>query len=168
MVLRIEGRILMKNTTKLILLGIIDSIIAVSGFSLWWLTASNDQLKWLEITYVPNTGIILAITGMVLASVTFFGLLAASESFGRGWGLNKGGMRGAIAGTILIFYFFVLSMAMFQPYKAGMPEQMKSMLETFTAIIGIMIPFYFGSSAYVQVHTKDAGTDAVQKVPEGK
>lgn len=144
----------MKGTAKLIMLGIADSIIAVSGFSLWWFGRSYN---------LNNTGIILAMTAMLLAMVTFFGLMALSESLGRGWGLNKGGMRGAIASAVLVVYFFVLSMSMFQPYNAEMPEQMKSMLANFTTIIGIMIPFYFGASAYVQTHTKDNDKDEAPK-----
>jgi hypothetical protein len=159
----------MESTRKLILLGIIDCIIAAGGFFLWWFAASDYSLWFFDLEKnIPNTGIILAITAMVLASATFFGLLAVSESFGRGWGLNKGGMRGAIASAILILYFFVLSMSMFQPYKAGMPEQMKSMLDNFTTIIGIMIPFYFGASAYVQARTKDVDKEKDSKVKDGK
>jgi hypothetical protein len=103
---------------------------------------------------------------MILASVTFFGLLAASESSGRGWGLNKGGMRGAIAATILVVYFFVLSMSAFVPYQGDMSEMMKTMVGTFTTVLSIMIPFYFGASAYVQTHTKDVDTEKVPKVPK--
>jgi hypothetical protein len=102
----------MKNTTKLILIGITDCIIVASGCSLWWLTKSADNFLWVK-EKIPNEGTILSITTMVLSLVTFFGILTASESSGRGWGLNKGGMRGAIAATILVIYFFVLSINLF-------------------------------------------------------
>lgn len=165
----------MKNTTKLILIAIIDCVIAVSGYTLMWLAKIAADVGWFEknlpspyskITELPYPGITLSICAMILALVTFFGLLAASESSGRGWGLNKGGMRGAIAATILVVYFFVLSMSAFVPYNADMPEMMKTMVGTFTTILAIMIPFYFGASAYVQTHTKDVDTDKVQKVPK--
>lgn len=150
----------MKNTTKLILIGITDCIIVASGCSLWWLTKSADNFLWVK-EKIPNEGTILSITTMVLSLVTFFGILTASESSGRGWGLNKGGMRGAIAATILVIYFFVLSINLFIPFRDEMPEMMETMVSSFTTILGIMIPFYFGASAYVQTHTKDTDTKKV-------
>jgi len=98
---------------------------------------------------------------MIIALVTFFGLLAASESSGKGWGLNKGSMRGAIAATIVVVYLFVLSMNAFVPYNKNMPPMMTTMVTSFTTIIAIMIPFYFGASAYVQAQTKDVDTKKV-------
>jgi hypothetical protein len=154
----------MKSTSKLILLAIIDCIIAISGFSLFWIATSADNFGWLE-QELPYPGLMLAIASMVLALVTFFGLLAASESSGKGWGYNKGSMRGAIAATILVVYFYVLSMNAFQPYRDKMPEMMETMVSSFTTILGIMIPFYFGASAYVQTHTTDADTKKEPTAP---
>lgn len=94
----------MKNTTTLIMIAIIDCVIAVSGFSFFWIVETADDFH-LVGTQLPYPGLVLAAASMILALVTFFGLLAASESSGRGWGLNKGGMRGAIAATILVVYY---------------------------------------------------------------
>lgn len=157
----------MQNTTKLIRIGIMDCIIAVSGCSLWWFAKSADNFLWVN-EKIPNEGIILSITTVVLSLVTFFGLLAASETSGRGWGLNKGGMRGAIAATILVVYFFILSINLFIPFEDEMPEMMETMVSSFTTILGIMIPFYFGASAYVQTHTKDTDTEKVTEAPKGQ
>jgi hypothetical protein len=161
----------MKNTTKLILIGIVDCFIAVIGFASMWLTKLATDINWfnktsLMSTYsgtkeLPYPGITLALSCMIIALVTFFGLLAASESSGKGWGLNKGSMRGAIAATIVVVYLFVLSMNAFVPYNKTMPPMMTTMVTSFTAIIAIMIPFYFGASAYVQAQTKDADTKKV-------
>jgi len=96
---------------------------------------------------------------MIIALVTFFGLLTVGESSGKGWGLNKGTMRGAIAATILVVYLFVLSMNAFVPYQKEMPPMMEMMMTSFTTIIGIMIPFYFGASAYVQSRSIKVDTD---------
>ena len=68
-------------------------------------------------------------------------------------------MRGAIAATILVVYLFVLSMNAFVPYQKEMPPMMEMMMTSFTTIIGIMIPFYFGASAYVQSRSIKVDTD---------
>lgn len=155
----------MKNTTTLIMIAIIDCVIAVSGFSFFWIVESADDFH-LVGTKLQYPGLVLAATSMILALTTFFGLLAASESSGRGWGLNKGGMRGAIAATMLVVYFFVLSLNAFQPFQWEMSEMMQTMMTSFTTILGIMIPFYFGASAYVQTHTKAIDTVEDPKVPK--
>jgi len=157
----------MKNTTKLILIGIIDGFIALIGYALMWLSALAGKIGWVkenltinssgisqipgsEAIELPYPGITLAMSSTIIALVTFFGLLAVSESSGRGWGLNKGSMRGAVAATILVVYLNVLSMNAFAPYQAAMSDMMKTMVDSFTTIVSIMIPFYFGASAYVQ------------------
>ena len=166
----------MKNTTKLILIGIIDGFIALSGLALMWLAKLAGETGWLkgnlasysntsliaipkELYYLPYPGITLAMGSMIIALVTFFGLLTVGESSGKGWGLNKGTMRGAIAATILVVYLFVLSMNAFVPYQKEMPPMMEMMMTSFTTIIGIMIPFYFGASAYVQSRSIKVDTD---------
>ena len=173
----------MKNTTKLILIGIIDGFIALIGYALMWLAKLACETGWLKVNlasysnmsiitnpenlyYLPYPGITLCVSSMIIALVTFFGLLAASESSGKGWGLNKGTMRGAIAATILVVYLFVLSMSAFVPYQGEMPPMMSTMMNSFTAIIGIMIPFYFGASAYVQSRSMEVDTNKDKKNAE--
>lgn len=173
----------MKNTTKLILIGITDCLVALSGYALMWLAALAGKVGWVEeylplnhseisqvpgseIIQLPYPGITLAMSSMVIAVVTFFGLLAVSESSGRGWGLNKGSMRGAVAATILVVYLFVLSMNAFVPYQGAMSDMMSAMVTSFTTIVGIMIPFYFGASAYVQGRSMEIDKDKDTKNAE--
>jgi hypothetical protein len=61
----------MKNTTKLILIGIIDCVIAVSGYTLMWLAKIAADVGWFKenlpspystITALPYPGITLAIS----------------------------------------------------------------------------------------------------------
>ncbi len=150
----------MKNTTKLTLIGIIDSFIALSGYALMWLSKFAVDAGWIKgLIKLPYPGITLCVSSMIIALVTFFGLLTVSESSGKGWGLNKGTMRGAIAATILVVYLFVLSMSAFVPYKEEMPPMMSTMMDSFTTIVSIMIPFYFGASAYVQGRSMELDKD---------
>jgi hypothetical protein len=147
------------------MIAIIDCVIAIGGFSFFWIVESAKDLH-LVGTELQYPGLVLVATSMILALTTFFGLLAASEASGRGWGLNKGGMRGAIAATMLVVYFFILSVNAFQPFQWKMSEMMQTMMTSFTTILGIMIPFYFGASAYVQTHTKAIDTVEDPKVPK--
>ena len=126
-----------KSTSQLIFLGIVDISIVIGGFIIW---KYNQQL-----------GSILAVTAIVLGLTTYFGFMAISQSQDKGWAANIGSMRTAITSAILTIYFFILSVSiLLQPEALG--EFGKTMVNTFTTIVGIIIPFYFGASAYTQVH----------------
>jgi hypothetical protein len=75
-------------------------------------------------------------------------------------------IRHYIFDATLVVYLYVLSMNAFVPYNGDMPEMMKTMVSSFTTIIGIMIPFYFGASAYVQGRAIDANKEKGTKDAE--
>lgn len=96
----------------------------------------------------------IIITPVILAYITFFGSMSVSQAIGGEWALDKGGMRGAITSTIIVVYFFIVSMAIFNIFTGDVPIYMQTITENFTTTMGIVIAFYFGASAYVQTHKK--------------
>ena len=74
---------------------------------------------------------------------------------GGEWSLNRGGMRGAITSTVIVVYFFIISMSIFNTFRGEVPFYMQTITENFTTTMGIVIAFYFGASAYVQTHEKN-------------
>ncbi len=126
-----------KRTFQLIFLGIMDITIVICGFVIW---KYNQQL-----------GSVLAVTAIVLGLTTYFGFVAISQSQNKKWATNIGSMRTAITSSVLAIYFFILSVSiLLQPEALG--EFGKTMVNTFTTMVGIIIPFYFGASVYAQVH----------------
>ena len=136
-----KGLITLKKEglTAIIRLGFTDVLISVVGLALWRITLSKSML---------------VITPIVLAYITFFGFMSISQAIGGEWSLNRGGMRGAITTTIIVVYFFIISMAIFNTYQGEVPPYMQTITENFTTTMGIVIAFYFGASAYVQTHEK--------------
>jgi hypothetical protein len=133
-----------EGINAIIRLGFADILIAVAGLTLWWVTLSRAMI---------------VITPIILAYVTFFGFMSISQAIGGDWALNRGGMRGAITSCIIVVYFFIVSMAIFNTFRGEIPIYMQTITENFTTTMGIVIAFYFGASAYVQTHEKDKGRD---------
>jgi hypothetical protein len=75
---------------------------------------------------------------------------------------ERDGMRHAIAAAILATYIDIVgSVAFFKAVeKTDQPEITQTMLTSFTAIVGIVIPFYFGSSAYIRVQERGQSLEA--------
>jgi hypothetical protein len=128
-----------EGLTAIIRLGFADVLISVVGLALWWITLSRSMI---------------VVTPIVLAYVAFFGFMSISQAMGGEWSLNRGGMRGAITSTVIVVYFFIISMAIFNTFRGEVPAYMQTITENFTTTMGIVIAFYFGASAYTQAHEK--------------
>lgn len=133
-----------KGTTQLIVLGIGNILIAIGGLFIWRFFKPLDT--------------VLAMTAIFLAFFTYFGFMAISQSLGQGWASNIGSMRTAIASGILVFYFFILSISIFFSAAYKFSDFSQTMINNLTTIIGIIIPFYFGASAYVQAAQAQASS----------
>lgn len=90
---------------------------------------------------------------LVATAVTaFVGLLALNQSRPDRWKLTESVMRSTIAGSMILVYLVLLGIVAF--FSSG-PEQLPGITQTFvsnfTMLIGVVVAFYFGTSAYVQV-----------------
>ncbi len=128
-----------KGALQLLALGILDIIIAIVGLYIWRFHKPIDT--------------VLAMIAILLAFVTYFGFMAISQSLDQGWASNIGSMRTAITSGILVFYLFILSISIFFSTAYKFSPFAETMINNLTTIIGIIIPFYFGASAYVQAQS---------------
>jgi len=140
---------MMSAVYRIMILGLIDATIAVGGLYIWRFI--------LPIMYDT----VLAMIAILLAFTTYFGFLSISQSMGQGINSDTGTMRTAIASGILVPYFFIISTAIFINRSGIMSDFMQSMINNFTTTIGVIVPFYFGASAYVQSrkYNENMGSD---------
>jgi hypothetical protein len=102
----------------------------------------------LVFDFIPP-GISLSLALVATAVITFFGFLWRS---GDPPG-NEEDMRTAITVSIVTVYLVLIGLVAFLPEgpnQGQLPAITNTMLTSFTAIVGIVVPFYFGASAYVQ------------------
>ena len=94
---------------------------------------------------------ILAIAFLLIALTTFYGFLRLSAPGETEWALTTEKLRNAIAASLIITYLVLMAIAVFFAHQTGeLPAITRSMINSFTAIVGVVIAFYFGSSAYIQ------------------
>ena len=85
------------------------------------------------------------------AATCFFGLLILTQPTGERWQVTEETMRTAIAGTIVVVYLVVVGIVAFFIYgPRELPGITETMVASFTTVAGIVVAFYFGSSAYLQ------------------
>lgn len=158
---------------SIIRIGILDIFIVIIG-SMIWLFA--DFIK-AELSYInpgfqklPISSMAFLVTLFILACVTFFGILANSQT-STGFMLhNRGDTRIAITASILVVYFFMLGVNTFCNPPKEMTQITRTLMDSFTYVVGTVMIFYFGASAYVQVHArdKDDTSTAIKERKEGE
>jgi hypothetical protein len=102
-----------------------------------------------DITFLAGSTVATSI-------ITFFGFLILGAGADQGRPLNERNLRFAIAGSVVITYLVVVGMGIFFIKASEMPEIASSLLTSFTSIVGVVVAFYFGASAYTEMRTKDA------------
>jgi hypothetical protein len=101
--------------------------------------AFHVQNNWPYIAMGVGTGVI-----------TFFGLLILGHNGEERWKITGESMRTAIAGAIVVEYLALVGTVAFF-VQGQMPPIAQTMITNFTTIVGVVIAFYFGASAFVQV-----------------
>jgi hypothetical protein len=92
---------------------------------------------------------VLAVSG--IGVITFLGILVLSHRSGHR-GFSTGEMRSAIAATFMVVYFTMLGILMF--FYGKLPEMAPTLIKNFTNLMGVVIAFYFGSTAVVEYATE--------------
>ena len=94
----------------------------------------------------------ISISVIISAIVTFFGLLYLTSPEQEVWLLTDKSMRTAIAGAIVIEYLTLIGIVAFitnEPEKISPVS--KKLLTSFTAIVAVVIAFYFSSTTYKEI-----------------
>lgn len=88
--------------------------------------------------------------GVGAGVITFFSLLILCQTGEERWKITGESMRTAMAGAIVVEYLALVGTLAFFVQKE-MPRFAETMITNFTTIVGIVIAFYFGASAFVQL-----------------
>jgi hypothetical protein len=116
--------------------------------------------------------IYLSFTAIALAFVTFFIMLSFSQGErGRSWDITDSAMRHAIASSVIVLYLYLVGTVVFwaEKEKEGqLPQLSLTFLSNFTSIIGVVIGFYFASSAVVEATRIIKGSHDSRNSDEGE
>lgn len=119
----------------------------------------------------------VALPCFILASINFAGAFSSyAIGFDYPWGIavltsgifvfflllsrpssdsNETKLRSAIAGGVVVQYLVLVgTVAFFEQGPKQLPPITQTLITSFTSIVGIVIAFYFGSSAYVEARRK--------------
>ncbi len=104
----------------------------------------------------------LSFATIAVAFITFFGLLHIGMQAKQSSSLTDQDMRTAITASIIVTYLAITGMAAF--FGGNFAEQMlppisEMLLTNFTTVVGIVIAFYFGSTAYLDKKNREKTTD---------
>jgi hypothetical protein len=106
--------------------------------------------QFLGIYWDIDAPLSVAVAGSGLFSFVFF-VNWSKHLPGAGHSLETM-LRGAIAAAIVVEYLVLIGIVAF--FRGGadkLPPITESLVSSFTAIVGVVIAFYFGSSAFIQV-----------------
>ena len=95
---------------------------------------------------------------VLTALIAFFGFLWIGIQQQPGKVLTDQSMRTAIAASTVLGYLVMVGMGVWFPETAGDSSTTAiTLLTNFTAIVGVVVAFYFGSTAYVDAKKAQAG-----------
>jgi hypothetical protein len=97
-----------------------------------------------------NTDFPLCVAAIGSGLFTFALCIVISEESGRTWISEAGDIRATIAISLVVEYMVAAGFTIFFDTGKELPPIAQSFITNFTSIVGVVIAFYFGSSAYVQ------------------
>ncbi len=89
--------------------------------------------------------------------ITFVSLLLFTQSEKKGNAVDEASIRTALAGTVMLVYLTLVVLFAYFQYGSSsetVPLATQTLLTSFTSIVGVVVAFYFGASAYVEVSKK--------------
>src|SRR4051812_12404734 len=105
--------------TRLFWLALTLFIIAATGTLIW------------DFVFHGDHDTILGLTAFTIGLATLFGFMMLSNSRTRDWSLTKGGLRGAIAASIVVTYLFMIGFTTFLETPERVSEITKSFISSF-------------------------------------
>lgn len=113
-------------------------LLSLIAFCFWWGVLINSNYP-------------LSIAVIASGVLTFTLCILMSEGHGVTWIAEPGHIRATIAIAIVVEYMVLVGMAAFLWTSPGeLPPLAQTFITNFTSVVGIVIAFYFGSSAYLQ------------------
>lgn len=97
----------------------------------------------------------LSLAVVAVAIITFFGVLALERTPGAHDAFCERALRRATTVSVLIVYLVTVGTVTFFRGRTEVPEVTGTFLASFTATVGIVVAFFFGSSAYLESRTSE-------------
>jgi len=101
--------------------------------------------------------------------ITFLGILILVNYLSNSAAFDKGEMRKAIAGSFIAVYFALVSLLTFTGFSPSSEKLAETIIGHFTYLVGIVVIFYFGSSAvrdYLKMKKEGQNSEEEQQKPE--
>lgn len=110
----------------------------------------------LVVNYFFGTKAPLAFSTVAAALIAFFWFASDSKQLASTGGQGEGSFRKAIAAGIVVEYLVVVGLVAYLQGATDktLPPITEAFVTSFTSIVGVVIAFYFGASAYVEVKSK--------------
>jgi hypothetical protein len=124
------------------------SRFAVAGLLAIVISTVNAVGIYLEVAFNNNAPLSAALIATAL--FTFVSLLGLMQPANGSWQISEPIMRTVIAGTVVIEYLVLIATVAFFQQGDSLPEITKTMISSFTTIVGVVIAFYFGTSAITE------------------
>jgi peptidoglycan/LPS O-acetylase OafA/YrhL len=108
--------------------------------------------------WIDHKGFLAFGTGAI-AILTFFGILPLDITETRDQAQGEARVRRAIAISVIVVYLVLVSTFAF----LDVPPELEGLLLNFTTTTGVVMAFYFGSSAYLEARRASRPADAREK-----
>ncbi len=111
---------------------------------------------WLSKHYNSNYPIKFA--APALGVITFFTMLSVTTDTSATKVVSDSSMRSAITAALVVMYMVLVGHGVFIIGKDAADQALSPMAQTFltsfTSIVGVVVAFYFGTSAYIEVQSR--------------
>jgi hypothetical protein len=97
----------------------------------------------------------LSVALVTTAILSFMSCIFMSEMHGRTWISEPSDIRATIAVSLIIEYAVLVGLVV--PFTGGaerLPAITQTVITSFSSILGVIIAFFFGTSAYVQAQER--------------
>jgi hypothetical protein len=139
----------MQHRTALLITAVLVALIAVAGQILSGLLHSSR---------------FLALAVVLVGVVTFFGILLMQLNERGQRAFSERAMRLAITAALVVAYITLVGTTVFFGEGYGrMPQLADTVLGSFTTVVGLVMAFYFGTSAYVEGREKKSESGGEKK-----
>jgi hypothetical protein len=101
--------------------------------------------------------------------LTFYGMLLHFVGRASDVRLADSDTRMAIASSITAMYLILVGYGVFISGEDGMSPLAENLMDSFSSVVGVVIAFYFGSSAYLEARrTTTSGQNSASQEPRNK
>ncbi|MBU1172060.1 MAG: hypothetical protein KKD44_21090, partial [Proteobacteria bacterium] len=132
-----------------------------------WIMAVIGAGLWLVYAFgVPAP---LSFCTVAAGVITFFHFMADPVDPANGSSGKDARLRAAIAGAVVVQYLVLVGIvAYFTKDSVKLPQITETLIGSFTTVVGVVVAFYFGSSAFIEARKKERGSDLSGPTQNGK